>query len=151
MADQQQADPQRGLGPRARVYRTPEDGKRVCVQLCIPAWGALASGGWQIPDGLAAPDLASLLGTYAKRVLTPPQLHRRIRTGAGHRAAPAHESGAHRGRLGVSILLLPPLLCLVRHQAASARALGLKGLLGADAPEDVLDCACHLDLTAPAL
>ncbi|MFJ2809310.1 hypothetical protein [Kitasatospora sp. NPDC087271] len=41
---------QRGLGPWARVYRTPEDGKRVCVQLCIPAWGALASGGWQIPD-----------------------------------------------------------------------------------------------------
>ncbi|MET8630489.1 transcriptional regulator [Kitasatospora sp. NPDC004669] len=62
---------QRGLGPWARVYRTPEDGKRVCVQLCIPGWGALASGGWQIPDGLRAPDLARLLGTYAKRVLTP--------------------------------------------------------------------------------
>ncbi|MER7847488.1 helix-turn-helix domain-containing protein [Kitasatospora sp. NPDC096077] len=62
---------QRGLGPWARVYRTPEDGKRQCVQLCIPAWGALASGGWQIPDGLAASGLARLLGTYAKRVLTP--------------------------------------------------------------------------------
>ncbi|MFF2148780.1 telomere-associated protein Tap [Kitasatospora sp. NPDC058190] len=62
---------QRGLGPWARVYRTPEDGKRQCVQLCIPAWGALASGGWQISDGLGAPDLARLLGTYAKRVLTP--------------------------------------------------------------------------------
>ncbi|MER8188408.1 helix-turn-helix transcriptional regulator [Kitasatospora sp. NPDC094015] len=62
---------QRGLGPWARIYRTPEDGKRQCVQLCIPAWGALASGGWQIPDGLAAPDLARLLGTYATRVLTP--------------------------------------------------------------------------------
>ncbi|GAA2821502.1 hypothetical protein GCM10010441_52360 [Kitasatospora paracochleata] len=62
---------QRGLGPWARVYRTPEDGKRSCVQLCIPAWGALASGGWQIPDGLAAPELARLLGTYARRVLTP--------------------------------------------------------------------------------
>ncbi|WP_043478168.1 helix-turn-helix transcriptional regulator [Kitasatospora sp. MBT66] len=62
---------QRGLGPWARVYRTPEDGKRQCVQLCIPAWGALASGGWQIPDGLPAADLARLLGTYAKRVLTP--------------------------------------------------------------------------------
>ncbi|MGK4578494.1 telomere-associated protein Tap [Kitasatospora sp. HPMI-4] len=61
----------RGLGPWARVYRTPEDGKRVCVQLCIPGWGALASGGWQIPDGLAAPDLARLLGTYATRILTP--------------------------------------------------------------------------------
>ncbi|MET8630774.1 helix-turn-helix domain-containing protein, partial [Kitasatospora sp. NPDC004669] len=62
---------QRGLGPWARVYRTPEDGKRVCVQLCIPAWGALATGGWQIPDGLGAADLARLLGTYATRVLTP--------------------------------------------------------------------------------
>ncbi|MEU8927018.1 helix-turn-helix transcriptional regulator [Kitasatospora sp. NPDC048545] len=62
---------QRGLGPWARIYRTPEDGKRQCVQLCIPAWGALASGGWQIPDGLPASDLARLLGTYAKRVLTP--------------------------------------------------------------------------------
>ncbi|MEV0537867.1 helix-turn-helix transcriptional regulator [Kitasatospora sp. NPDC050463] len=62
---------QRGLGPWARIYRTPEDGKRQCVQLCIPGWGALASGGWQIPDGLTAPDLARLLGTYATRVLTP--------------------------------------------------------------------------------
>ncbi|MFJ2194172.1 telomere-associated protein Tap [Kitasatospora sp. NPDC087861] len=62
---------QRGLGSWARIYRTPEDGKRVCVQLCIPAWGALASGGWQIPDGLAVPGLARLLGTYATRVLTP--------------------------------------------------------------------------------
>ena len=62
---------QRGLGPWARIYRTPEDGKRVCVQLCIPAWGALASGGWTIPDNLAAPDLARLLGNYATRVLTP--------------------------------------------------------------------------------
>uniref|UniRef100_UPI000B0F9FC5 telomere-associated protein Tap n=1 Tax=Kitasatospora sp. MY 5-36 TaxID=1678027 RepID=UPI000B0F9FC5 len=62
---------QRGLGPWARVYRTPEDGKRQCVQLCIPGWGALASGGWQMPDGLADPGLARLLGTYAKRVITP--------------------------------------------------------------------------------
>jgi len=62
---------QRGLGPWARIYRTPEDGKRVCVQLCVPGWGALASGGWAVPDGLAAPDLARLLGTYATRVITP--------------------------------------------------------------------------------
>ncbi|WP_043478305.1 helix-turn-helix transcriptional regulator [Kitasatospora sp. MBT66] len=61
----------RGLGPWARIYRTPEDGKRQCVQLCIPAWGALATGGWAVPEGLAAPDLARLLGTYAARVLTP--------------------------------------------------------------------------------
>ncbi|MEV7189991.1 transcriptional regulator [Kitasatospora sp. NPDC093102] len=62
---------QRGLGPWARIYHTPEDGKRQCVQLCIPAWGALASGGWSIPDGLGPADLARLLGTYATRVLTP--------------------------------------------------------------------------------
>ncbi|SDT83458.1 Helix-turn-helix [Streptomyces sp. TLI_053] len=62
---------QRGLGPWARIYRSPEDGKRQCVQLCIPAWGALTSGGWNIPDSLAPQDLARLLGTYAKRVLTP--------------------------------------------------------------------------------
>ncbi|MDY0816776.1 telomere-associated protein Tap [Kitasatospora purpeofusca] len=62
---------QRGLGPWARIYRTPEDGRRQCVQLCIPAWGALATGGWAIPEGLPAPDLARLLGTYATRVLIP--------------------------------------------------------------------------------
>ncbi|GGR00704.1 telomere-associated protein Tap [Kitasatospora griseola] len=62
---------QRGLGPWARIYRTPEDGKRQCVQLSIPGWGALGSGGWTIPAGLDAPGLARLLGTYATRVLTP--------------------------------------------------------------------------------
>ncbi|MFF1908270.1 telomere-associated protein Tap [Kitasatospora sp. NPDC058218] len=62
---------QRGLGPWARIYRTPEGGKRQCVQLCVPGWGALASGGWTIPTGLDAPGLAHLLGTYAKRVITP--------------------------------------------------------------------------------
>ncbi|MFE7531814.1 hypothetical protein ACFU7Y_39875 [Kitasatospora sp. NPDC057542] len=41
------------------------------MQLCIPAWGALASGGWQIPDDLGPAGLARLLGTYATRVLTP--------------------------------------------------------------------------------
>ncbi|MFI9788483.1 telomere-associated protein Tap [Kitasatospora sp. NPDC051984] len=61
----------RGLGPWARVYQDPEGGKRVCVQLCIPGWGALNSGGWDIPAGLTAPELARLLGTYATRVLTP--------------------------------------------------------------------------------
>ncbi|MFE7530763.1 hypothetical protein ACFU7Y_34375 [Kitasatospora sp. NPDC057542] len=57
--------------PTGHRPRTPEDGKRVCVQLCIPAWGALTSGDWQTPDDLDAPDLARLLGTYATRVLTP--------------------------------------------------------------------------------
>ncbi|MFE9426995.1 telomere-associated protein Tap [Kitasatospora sp. NPDC006697] len=61
----------RGLGPWARLYRTPEDGKRVCVQFCLPSWDALAAGGWHLPEGLDAPDLARLLGSYASRVLTP--------------------------------------------------------------------------------
>ncbi|MGY0466871.1 telomere-associated protein Tap [Kitasatospora sp. cg17-2] len=63
---------QRGLGPWARIYRTPEDGRRQCVQLCIPAWGALPTRDWSaVPDSLDAPGLARLLGTYATRVLTP--------------------------------------------------------------------------------
>ncbi|MFD9592058.1 telomere-associated protein Tap [Kitasatospora sp. NPDC059973] len=63
---------QRGLGPWARIYRTPQDGKRQCVQLCIPAWGALPTRDWSaVPDSLDAPGLARLLGTYATRVLTP--------------------------------------------------------------------------------
>ncbi|MDH6130082.1 helix-turn-helix transcriptional regulator [Kitasatospora sp. GP82] len=65
---------QRGLGKWARIYRTPEGGKRVCVQLCIPAWGALsAKDHLDIPETLFADPqaLAVLLGTYAKRVIAP--------------------------------------------------------------------------------
>ncbi|MFD9124318.1 telomere-associated protein Tap [Kitasatospora sp. NPDC059571] len=62
---------QRGFGPWARVYRTPDGAKRACVQYCIPAWAALTSAGWSIPDGLDAPALAALLGGYAERVMTP--------------------------------------------------------------------------------
>ncbi len=61
----------RGFGPWARIYREPEAGRRQCVQLCVLPWGALDGGGWKLPDGLAAPDLARLLGTYARRVHTP--------------------------------------------------------------------------------
>jgi hypothetical protein len=32
---------QRGFGASARVYREPEGSRRRCVQLAIPAWGAL--------------------------------------------------------------------------------------------------------------
>ncbi|MFD7731900.1 telomere-associated protein Tap [Kitasatospora phosalacinea] len=65
---------QRGLGRWARVYRQPEGGRRVCVQLCVPGWGALsAKDHWAVPtevfDDPAA--LAVLLGTYAERVITP--------------------------------------------------------------------------------
>ncbi|WP_282204104.1 telomere-associated protein Tap [Kitasatospora fiedleri] len=61
----------RGFGPWARIYREPEAGRRQCVQLCVLPWGALDGGGWKLPDGLAAPELARLLGTYARRVHTP--------------------------------------------------------------------------------
>ncbi|MCU7820192.1 telomere-associated protein Tap [Kitasatospora sp. DSM 101779] len=62
---------QRGFGPWARVYRTPDGAKRSCVQYCIPAWAALTSAGWTIPDGLDPAQLAALLGGYAERVMTP--------------------------------------------------------------------------------
>ncbi|MEW1912522.1 helix-turn-helix transcriptional regulator [Kitasatospora sp. NPDC085895] len=61
----------RGFGPWARVYRTPDGAKRACVQYCIPAWAALTSAGWNIPNGLDPAQLAALLGGYAKRVMTP--------------------------------------------------------------------------------
>ncbi|MCC9310074.1 helix-turn-helix domain-containing protein [Kitasatospora sp. RB6PN24] len=62
---------QRGFGPWARVFRTPDGGKRVCVQYCIPTWSALASAGWKVPADLDAAQLAALLGGYAERVQTP--------------------------------------------------------------------------------
>ncbi|WP_052390453.1 telomere-associated protein Tap [Streptomyces sp. NRRL B-24484] len=62
---------QRGLGPWARIYRTPEGGRRECVQLCVPLWGALATGGWAVPADTTAAGLARLLGRYAAEVLTP--------------------------------------------------------------------------------
>ncbi|MQS17628.1 helix-turn-helix domain-containing protein [Streptomyces kaniharaensis] len=62
---------QRGFGPWARVFRTPDGGKRVCVQYCIPMWSALASAGWKVPADLDAVQLAALLGGYAERVQTP--------------------------------------------------------------------------------
>ncbi|MFC8722885.1 telomere-associated protein Tap [Kitasatospora sp. NPDC057198] len=61
----------RGFGPWARIYREPEAGRRQCVQLCVLPWGALDGGGWKLPEGLSAPELARLLGTYAARVHTP--------------------------------------------------------------------------------
>ncbi|WP_331729609.1 telomere-associated protein Tap [Streptomyces platensis] len=67
---------QRGFGAWTRVYREPEGSKRRCVQLCIPAWGALPVDEWdnkndpQLPTMHGA-DLARFLGTYADRVMTP--------------------------------------------------------------------------------
>src|SRR5690606_11423487 len=37
---------QRGFGAWTRVYREPEGSRRRCVQLCIPAWGALPVDEW---------------------------------------------------------------------------------------------------------
>ncbi|MFE1198462.1 telomere-associated protein Tap [Streptomyces olivaceoviridis] len=67
---------QRGFGAWTRVYREPEGSRRRCVQLCIPAWGALPVDEWdnkndpQLPTMHGA-DLARFLGTYADRVMTP--------------------------------------------------------------------------------
>ncbi|KUN00275.1 transcriptional regulator [Streptomyces yokosukanensis] len=67
---------QLGLGPWARLYRAPEGARRRCVQLCIPAWGALPVEQWDDKNNprlptMPAPDLARFLGTYAERVMTP--------------------------------------------------------------------------------
>ncbi|MFJ8768806.1 telomere-associated protein Tap [Streptomyces clavifer] len=61
----------RGLGPWARIYRPAHGGRRACVQLCIPSWGALDSRTWGNAAQLPAPDLARILGTFATRVMTP--------------------------------------------------------------------------------
>ncbi|MER7466173.1 helix-turn-helix transcriptional regulator [Streptomyces sp. NPDC097981] len=63
----------RGFGPWPRIYRpaTPTTGRQ-CVQLAILPWGALDPRAWgEDTAGLAAPELAELLTTYATRVLTP--------------------------------------------------------------------------------
>ncbi|MGW7441278.1 telomere-associated protein Tap [Streptomyces sp. NPDC054849] len=66
----------RGFGAWTRIFYRPEDGKRRCVQLCIPAWGALPTSEWddkkdpQLPT-MSAADLARFLGSYAERVITP--------------------------------------------------------------------------------
>ncbi|WP_327686182.1 telomere-associated protein Tap [Streptomyces sp. NBC_00467] len=61
----------RGFGPWARIYRPAEGGRRQCVQLCIPSWGALDTRHWLDAAYLPPADLARVLGTYATRVMTP--------------------------------------------------------------------------------
>ncbi|MFQ6856020.1 helix-turn-helix domain-containing protein [Streptomyces sp. 35M1] len=61
----------RGLGPWARIYRPAQGGRRSCVQLCIPSWNALDTRSWGHAADLPPAELASVLGTYATRVLTP--------------------------------------------------------------------------------
>ncbi|MEU4037350.1 telomere-associated protein Tap [Streptomyces collinus] len=61
----------RGFGPWARVYRPAEGGRRQCVQLCLPSWGALDPRSWGHAAQLEPAELARVLATYARRVLTP--------------------------------------------------------------------------------
>ncbi|CAL9613380.1 telomere-associated protein Tap [Streptomyces sp. enrichment culture] len=62
---------QRGFGPWPRVYRRAEAGRRQCVQLAILPWDALDPRSWSDAAALPAPQLARVLGVYARRVLTP--------------------------------------------------------------------------------
>ncbi|MEU7072982.1 helix-turn-helix transcriptional regulator [Streptomyces narbonensis] len=59
-----------GFGPWPRVFKRV-DGKRHCVQLFLTPWGALENRVWGQAGELPAADLARMLGTYARLVLTP--------------------------------------------------------------------------------
>ncbi|MBV7700150.1 helix-turn-helix domain-containing protein [Streptomyces sp. TRM70350] len=61
----------RGFGPWARIYRPAQGRRRQCVQLCIPSWNALDTRTWGNAAQLPPAELARLLGTYARRVMTP--------------------------------------------------------------------------------
>ncbi|WP_256726288.1 XRE family transcriptional regulator [Streptomyces sp. MNU77] len=59
-----------GFGPWARIFKRL-DGKRHCVQLALVPWGALETRAWGRAGDLSAADLAAMLGTYARLVITP--------------------------------------------------------------------------------
>ncbi|GEC02392.1 transcriptional regulator [Streptomyces spinoverrucosus] len=61
----------RGFGPWARIYRPAQGRTRQCVQLCVPSWNALDARTWGDAAQLPPAELARLLGTYARRVMTP--------------------------------------------------------------------------------
>ncbi|NEY35141.1 helix-turn-helix domain-containing protein [Streptomyces sp. PRKS01-65] len=61
----------RGFGPWARIYRTAQGGERQCVQLAILPWDALDSRAWPGVSEMEPADIARVLGTYARRVITP--------------------------------------------------------------------------------
>ncbi|MDK1475851.1 helix-turn-helix transcriptional regulator [Streptomyces sp. 549] len=61
----------RGFGPWARVHRPAQHGRRQCVQFAVLPWGALDARSWSAADRLPPAQLAHVLGTYARRVLTP--------------------------------------------------------------------------------
>ncbi|WP_405533784.1 transcriptional regulator (plasmid) [Streptomyces avidinii] len=59
-----------GLGPWPRIFKRV-DGKRHCVQLFLTPWGALENRVWGKAGDLPARELATMLGTYARLVITP--------------------------------------------------------------------------------
>ncbi|MEU8588594.1 XRE family transcriptional regulator [Streptomyces sp. NPDC048664] len=59
-----------GFGPWPRIFKRL-DGKRHCIQLFLTPWGALESRVWGPAGELPAGDLARMLGTYARLVITP--------------------------------------------------------------------------------
>ncbi|MFD9286269.1 telomere-associated protein Tap [Streptomyces mirabilis] len=59
-----------GFGPWARIFKRL-DGKRHCVQLALVPWGALETRAWGKAGDLPAGELARMLGTYARLVITP--------------------------------------------------------------------------------
>ncbi|WP_262414298.1 telomere-associated protein Tap, partial [Actinacidiphila acidipaludis] len=61
----------RGFGPWARVYRPVQGGTRQCVQFAVLPWDALDARAWGEADRLPPAELARVLATYARRVLTP--------------------------------------------------------------------------------
>ncbi|MGY3677206.1 telomere-associated protein Tap [Streptomyces sp. TE33382] len=61
----------RGFGPWARIYRPADSGRRRCVQFAVLPWGALDARSWGGADHLPPEELAVVLGTFARRVITP--------------------------------------------------------------------------------
>ncbi|KOV62947.1 hypothetical protein ADL00_23605 [Streptomyces sp. AS58] len=59
-----------GFGPWPRIFKRL-DGKRHCIQLFLTPWGALENRVWGQAGELPAGDLARMLGTYARLVITP--------------------------------------------------------------------------------
>ncbi|MFK4123210.1 telomere-associated protein Tap [Streptomyces longwoodensis] len=59
-----------GFGPWPRIFKRL-DGKRHCVQLFLTPWGALEDRVWGPAGELPAGDLARMLGTYARLLVTP--------------------------------------------------------------------------------
>ncbi|MFD0319373.1 telomere-associated protein Tap [Streptomyces flavalbus] len=62
---------QRGFGPWARIYRKAQGRERQCVQLAILSWDALDERSWPGVAEMEPPDIARVLGVYARRVITP--------------------------------------------------------------------------------